>query len=78
MPVEFGALNLFRQTRCSNTEGLFGQMIIEPAGSTWTCGEGTAAADQRPCDPVPNTPARPHERQRQLPFRTVSRTVNSR
>jgi hypothetical protein len=48
-PVEFGALNLFpSDTMFQNINGLFGSMIIEPAGSTWQCGELGALAD---CDP---------------------------
>ena len=39
-PVEFGALNLFPSDPLfQHPNGLIGQMIIEPAGSTWTCGD---------------------------------------
>jgi hypothetical protein len=49
-PVEFGALNLFPSDPLfQHPNGVFGQMIIEPAGSTWQCGEVGAL---RPCDPV--------------------------
>lgn len=37
-PVEFGALNLFpSDVIFQNPNGLFGQMIVEPPGATWTC-----------------------------------------
>ena len=49
-PVEFGALNLFPSDPLfQHPNGLIGQMIIEPQGSTWQCGEAGAL---RPCDPV--------------------------
>jgi len=49
LPVEFGALNLFpSDTMFQNINGLFGSMIIEPAGSKWQCGEVGSLAD---CDP---------------------------
>ena len=39
-PVEFGALNLFSSDPMfQHPNGVFGQMIIEPAGSTWQCGD---------------------------------------
>jgi hypothetical protein len=48
-PVEFGSLNLFPSDQIfQNFNGLFGQMIIEPAGSTWQCGDPTSLAS---CDP---------------------------
>jgi len=48
-PVEFGSLNLFPSDPLfQNINGLFGQMIIEPAGSTWLCGE---AGNLGHCDP---------------------------
>jgi hypothetical protein len=55
-PVEFGSLNLFPSDPLyQSINGLFGQMIIEPAGSTWTCDPGNT-----PCDPggaIPTTRA---------------------
>ncbi len=54
-PVEFGALNLFASDPMfQHPNGLFGQMIIEPAGSTWQCGE---AGNLRSCDPSGGPPA---------------------
>lgn len=54
-PVEFGSLNLFpSDLMFQNPNGLFGSMIIEPAGSTWKCGE---TANLAGCDPAP--PAAP-------------------
>jgi len=48
-PVEFGALNLFPSDPLfQHLNGLFGQMIIEPKGATWKCGE---AGNLRDCDP---------------------------
>jgi hypothetical protein len=39
-PVEFGALNLFpSDPMFQHPNGLIGQMIIEPQGSTWECGD---------------------------------------
>ena len=53
-PVEFGALNLFgSDPMFQHPNGLFGQMIIEPAGSTWQCGE---AGNLRSCDPSGGPP----------------------
>jgi len=53
-PVEFGSLNLFPSDQIfQNYTGLFGQMIIEPAGSTWQCGETGSLAN---CDPSPSPP----------------------
>jgi manganese oxidase len=47
--VEFGSLNLFPSDPVyQHINGLFGQMIIEPQGSTWLCGE---AANLGGCDP---------------------------
>jgi hypothetical protein len=49
-PVEFGALNLFPSDQIfQNYNGLFGQMIIEPAGSTWQC---DGAGGPVSCDPA--------------------------
>ena len=46
-PVEFGALNLFPSDQFyQNFNGLFGQMIIEPPGSTWTCD------NLKSCEPI--------------------------
>jgi hypothetical protein len=56
-PVEFGALNLFPSDPLfQHPNGLIGQMIIEPQGSTWQCGE---AGNLKPCDggPTPSTRA---------------------
>jgi manganese oxidase len=54
-PVEFGALNLFPSDPLfQHPNGLIGQMIVEPQGSTWQCGEANALSS---CDPLPNTPA---------------------
>ena len=53
-PVEFGSLNLFPSDPLfQHINGLFGSMIIEPAGSTWKCGEATGLAD---CDPSGGAP----------------------
>jgi manganese oxidase len=53
-PVEFGSLNLFPSDQIfQNYNGLFGQMIIEPAGSKWQCGETGSLAN---CDPSPSPP----------------------
>jgi hypothetical protein len=53
-PVEFGSLNLFPSDPLyQSINGLFAQMIIEPAGSTWQCGEAGGLA---PCDPGGATP----------------------
>src|SRR5713226_7351896 len=50
-PVEFGSLNLFPSDPVyQHINGLFGQMIIEPQGSTWQCGEAPNLAS---CDPPP-------------------------
>ena len=39
-PVELGSLNLFSSDPLfQHPNGVFGQMIIEPAGSTWQCGD---------------------------------------
>ena len=47
-PVEFGALNLFpSDPMFQHPNGLIGQMIIEPQGSTWNCGE---VGNEKPCD----------------------------
>lgn len=48
--VEFGSANLFPSDPLfQNINGLFGQLIIEPAGSTWECGE---AGNVRNCYPA--------------------------
>ncbi|MDQ2922316.1 MAG: hypothetical protein M3R52_12005, partial [Acidobacteriota bacterium] len=53
-PVEFGSLNLFPSDQLYQSfNGLFGQMIIEPAGSTWQCGEAGSLAS---CDPSGGAP----------------------
>jgi hypothetical protein len=58
-PVEFGSLNLFpSDPEFQHINGLFGSMIIEPAGSTWKCGEATSLAQ---CDPpVVGAPPAPY------------------
>jgi hypothetical protein len=59
-PVEFGALNLFPSDQLYQSfNGLFGQMIIEPAGSTWQCGDAGSLADCYPsaAGPSPTTRA---------------------
>jgi len=53
-PVEFGALNLFPSDPLfQHLNGLFGQIIIEPKGSTWQCGEVGSLAN---CDPSAAAP----------------------
>ena len=53
-PVEFGAANLLASDPMfQHPNGLFGQMIVEPAGSTWQCGE---AGSLQPCDPGATPP----------------------
>jgi manganese oxidase len=53
-PVEFGALNLFPSDPLfQHLNGLFGQMIIEPKGATWKCGQVGSLAD---CEPSAATP----------------------
>src|SRR5258707_14260838 len=53
-PVEFGSLNLFPSDPVyQHINGLFGQMIIEPQGSTWKCGEASNLGD---CDPPSAAP----------------------
>ena len=50
-PAEFGALNLFPSDPLfQHPNGLIGQMIIEPAGSKWTCGD--AGATGKSCEPI--------------------------
>jgi hypothetical protein len=59
-PVEFGSLNLFPSDQIyQNFNGLFGQMIIEPAGSTWLCGDNLVSCDPSdpPIGPPPTTRA---------------------
>ena len=57
-PVEFGALNLFpSDPMFQNPNGLFGAMIIEPAGSKWQCGEVGSLKDCVPPGPAPSTRA---------------------
>jgi hypothetical protein len=55
-PVEFGTLNLIPSDPLfQNINGLFGSMIIEPAGSKWTCDmeakDGNGNPIQTSCDP---------------------------
>jgi hypothetical protein len=51
IPVEFGSLNLFPSDQVyQNYNSLFGQMIIEPQGSSWQCGD---VGNLRNCDPPP-------------------------
>jgi len=48
-PIEYGSLNLLTSDPVyQNINGLFGAMVIEPAGSTWQCGEAVSLAN---CDP---------------------------
>lgn len=48
-PVEFGSGNLFPSDPLfQNVNGLFGQIIIEPAGSTWQCGQSGNVRDCYP------------------------------
>src|SRR6201999_3798453 len=55
IPVEFGALNLFPSDPLfQHLNGLFGQMIIEPKGATWKCGEASSLQD---CDSSTTPPA---------------------
>ena len=52
-PVEFGALNLFASDPMfQHPNGLFGQMIIEPANASYKCGDIGSTLS---CDP-PDTP----------------------
>jgi hypothetical protein len=58
-PVEFGSLNLFPSDQIfQNFNGLFGQMIIEPQGSTWQCGDIGSLADCDPSGAPPKTRAK--------------------
>ena len=53
-PVEFGALNLFpSDVFFQNPNGLYGSMIIEPAKSSWLCGEEN---NLESCDPGTSSP----------------------
>ena len=55
-PVEFGALNLFPSDPLfQHPNGLIGQMIIEPEGSTYTCGDPSSTDS---CDPGGGAPTR--------------------
>ena len=57
-PVEFGALNLFPSDPLfQHFNGLIGQMIIEPAGSTWECGDPGNLKDCEPSASPPTTRA---------------------
>jgi hypothetical protein len=48
-PVELGSLNLFSSDPMfQHPNGVFGQMIIEPAGSKWECGDPGSLGS---CDP---------------------------
>jgi len=59
-PVELGSLNLFASDPLfQHPNGLFGQMIIEPKDSTWTCG---AIGSTTPCDQANNTDPLPASR----------------
>ncbi|HKB66457.1 MAG TPA: hypothetical protein VKC61_11420 [Pyrinomonadaceae bacterium] len=54
-PVEFGSLNLFPSDPLfQHFNGLFGAMVIEPAGSSWLCGEEGSLES---CDPISPPPA---------------------
>lgn len=53
-PVEFGSLNLFPSDPLfQNVNGLFGAMVIEPAGSSWLCDgkDNNGNPIQVSCDP---------------------------
>jgi manganese oxidase len=53
-PMELGAANLMASDPMfQHPNGLFGQIIIEPEGSTWQCGEAGAL---QPCDPGASPP----------------------
>ncbi len=53
-PLELGAANLLTSDPMfQHPNGLFGQIIIEPAGSTWQCGE---TGSLQPCDPGTTPP----------------------
>jgi hypothetical protein len=57
-PVEFGTLNLIPSDPLfQNINGLFGSMVIEPAGSTWQCDgkDNNGNPIQVPCDPPSST-----------------------
>ena len=61
VPVEFGALNLFPSDPLfQSSNALFGQMIIEPKDSTWTCDaqDGSGNSIQVSCDPFNLDPAK--------------------
>jgi hypothetical protein len=48
-PIEFGSLNLLPSDPLfQHPNGVFGQMIIEPVGSTWQCGDPGSLGS---CDP---------------------------
>lgn len=52
-PVEFGSLNLFpSDVMYQQPNGLFGAMVIEPAGATWTCDGQTTPG----CNPGGSSP----------------------
>src|SRR5258708_3209027 len=54
MPVGFGTLNLFPSDPLfQHLNGLFGQMIIDPKGATWKCGEASSLLD---CDSATTPP----------------------
>ncbi len=64
-PMELGAANLMASDPMfQHPNGLFGQIIIEPAGSTWQCGE---PGNLQPCDPGATPP----------PTSRASATVNA-
>jgi hypothetical protein len=55
-PVEFGSLNLLPSDSLMQHQWtLFGGMVIEPAGSKWTCDaeDNTGKKIQVPCQPTP-------------------------
>jgi hypothetical protein len=54
VPVEFGTLNLFPADPLFHApNSLFGSMVIEPAGSSWTC--DAADGTQVSCEPPSST-----------------------
>jgi hypothetical protein len=58
-PVEFGTLNLFPSDPLLHaSNSLFGSMVIEPAGSSWTCDAKDSNGNPLPsvsCDPPSST-----------------------
>jgi hypothetical protein len=58
-PIEFGSLNLQPADPLMQHQwSLFGGMVIEPAGSKWTCDalDSNGKTIQVPCEPTPGVP----------------------